>query len=274
MNSMLSHPWLGWTIFRQRCTLRQRQLQGDPINRLQPATRAATHLRDVSVSPPQPARLVWLLGLSLCFSGGSSAVSPGGELLVCALVLPCKPATSCNPVAPTFSPHRIVLLFALPALHNSRLRIKLDTSFSWTRAKNKKSYNDDDNDNDNDNSCSCNCGCSCNCNCTAVVGEARPLGIAQYGTTTESEVELSSKLHVRGPELVARPIQPLLQSQILLLKLGLSGLRSAAPRQNLHSQCSPVKLGRLGPVRVARPELSKCPRSRVRETSRFSLSGP
>ena len=38
-----------------------------------------------SVSRPHPAKLVWLLGLSLCFQGGASAVSPGVELLICVL---------------------------------------------------------------------------------------------------------------------------------------------------------------------------------------------
>ena len=57
------------TIFRQHFTLRQQQLQGNLLSRLQPAIRAdflaffayqiaAYHLQDVqSVSPPQPAKL-------------------------------------------------------------------------------------------------------------------------------------------------------------------------------------------------------------------------
>ena len=55
------------------------------------------------------------------------------------------------------------------------------------------------------------------------------------------------ELDLFGPELVALPIQPLLP---LLLKLDLQGLRSTAPRQNRHSQCRPVMLDLLSPVRV------------------------
>ena len=55
------------------------------------------------------------------------------------------------------------------------------------------------------------------------------------------------------------------QSQNLLVKLGLVKLQR--PRQNPNSQCLLVELDLLGPEQVARPELSKCPRSRARKTS-------
>ena len=57
-------------------------------------------------------------------------------------------------------------------------------------------------------------------------GGAEPHGIAKHRAITKPELAKTSGQ-------LARPIQPLLQqSQILLMKLDLQGLRSTAPRQN------------------------------------------
>ena len=101
--------------------------------------------------------------------------------------------------------------------------------------------------------------------------EPWPSGIAKHSASTGSVVAASSsgddtpqlqqsqssllklglpgvrntapQLDLLGPELVARPMQPLLQ-----MKLDLQGLRSTAPRQNQRSQCRLLKLDLLGPV--------------------------
>ena len=95
---------MAWVdILRQRLTLRQQQLLGDAVNPLQPAIRAdslaffadqtaASHLRGVPLTLTATAKLAWLLGVSLCFYGGASAVSPGIEFPTC---VQSSLATSC-----------------------------------------------------------------------------------------------------------------------------------------------------------------------------------
>ena len=46
---------------------------------------------------------------------------------------------------------------------------------------------------------------------------------------------------------LARPIQPLLQSQCLLMKLDLQVVRGTAPQQNQHQQRRPLMVDLLGP---------------------------
>ena len=62
------------------------------------------------------------------------------------------------------------------------------------------------------------------------VGEARPPGISQYSTATESEFEGS------GPGQVTQLALTMHQLQKLLVKLGLPSLRRTLPRQNPRSQ--------------------------------------
>ena len=80
-----------------------------------------THLSDVpcslasTASQVGVAAWVWLP----CFYGGASAVSPGIEFPLCP-VLPSRPPTFLNFVAPTFCLIASLLMFALLTLHKSR----------------------------------------------------------------------------------------------------------------------------------------------------------
>ena len=76
---------------------------------------------------------IFLKDLSLCFFGGASALSPGGELLICGLSSGTASHFFFKPGAPTFSPVAVFSCSLLPALHHSRLHIKLDTSFQRTK---------------------------------------------------------------------------------------------------------------------------------------------
>ena len=111
------------------------------------------------------------------------------------------------------------------------------------------------------------------------VGEARPPGISQYSTATESEFEGS------GPGQVTQLALTMQLLQKLLVKLGLPSLRRTLPRQNprsqyrlvsprgpeqrahplptlQQSQCLLVKPGPLGLKRVQRQDKIRARRAR------------
>ena len=87
------HPWLGLTSTVGGTRLRQQQLPGDSLNRLQQAARAdslafladqhaATHSREVPFSVTSTAKSARLRGLFLRSCGGESKVSPSMEPLI------------------------------------------------------------------------------------------------------------------------------------------------------------------------------------------------
>ena len=82
-----------------------------------------------SGSPPQPAKLVWLLVLFLRFYGGASAVSPGIEFLICVQSSLVTSYICSTLLLPPSSPIAVFFLFIVPDVHNSRAHIKLDTLF-------------------------------------------------------------------------------------------------------------------------------------------------
>ena len=88
-----------------------------------------------------------------------------------------------------------------------------------------------------------------------LVGEAWPLGIAQYSTATKSEVEESSgeALGLLGPAQTTRLALTMQQLQKLSVKLGLLGSPSTVSRLQPCSQCLVVKPGSRGPERRTRP---------------------
>ena len=100
---------MAWVdIFRQRFTLRQQQLQGDLLNRLQLAVRADS-LAFRSHLHSQPS---WC-GCQVCFCALMVDLCPVfsfGQLQFSTLLLP-----------PFFSPFAVFFLFTLPALHNTHI---------------------------------------------------------------------------------------------------------------------------------------------------------